>query len=367
VQKTNNRKKIIKVRRQGGITLKAAPGAKIGDTEVIDGEVYTIRSEAQLRDLIRQKKYDDVRRTCTSFIRTMSNMFASHKTFNKPIGHWDTHNVINMRRMFSSAYSFNQPIGTWDTSNVRDMTLMFYSAKKFNNPIGNWNTTKVKNMEYMFYEAFSFNQPIDTWNIRNVTNMLYMFRDSGFRQDISTWEEKLHPNVKLDPETRARIIKPLNITRAQLAFAEEFHTNAQDPVYFKHVPFNRAHILVPELIKHNNVHKIRRVYDTNTVNRSIRPSMKSPFTRASLHPGDIIKLSTIANKLVPQRGNRANKRRLKNQYERIMVESKLRDVIEQINSITKRKIPNDAKKTILNGSNLPKQRAMLEKKLRNMP
>jgi ribosomal protein S21 len=95
--------------------------------------------------------------------------------------------------------------------------------------------------------------------------------------------------------------------------------------------------------------------------------MKSPFTRTNLNSGDIIKLSTIANKLVPQRGNTANKRRLKNQYERIVTESKLRDVIEEINSITKRKIPNAAKKTILNGSNLPQQRAMLEKKLRNMP
>lgn len=391
VQKTNTPKKIIKVRRQGGITLRAAPGAKIGDIEVIDGEFFTIRSEAQLRQLIRQKKYDDARRTCTSFIRNMKELFDDSLQFNEPIGHWDTSNVTDMGHMFSDAYRFNQPIGMWDTSNVKNMAWMFSGAKRFNQPIGNWNTSKVENMALMFANATSFNQPIGNWDVRNVTNMTrmffratafnqpignwdirnvikmrYMFQDSGFRHDLSTWREKLNPNVDIDHGTRGRLIKPLDISRAQFAFHNEFHTNAQDPISMNHVNFNRAYILTPELIKNNNVHKIRRVYDTRSINNGIRPTMSSPFTRTSLHPGDIIKLSTIANKLVPQRGNTTNKRRLKNQYERIVVESKLRDVIEEINSITKRKIPNAAKKTILNGKNLPRQRRMLENQLRRM-
>lgn len=331
--------KIIKVRRQGGFTLRSAPGAVIGDSELIDGEVYTIRSEAQLRRLVRTKKYDEVRRTCTSFIRDMSGLFA-HYLFNENIDHWDTSNVIDMANMFNDATLFNQPIGIWDTRNV-------------------------KKMAYMFYHASSFNQPIGDWDIRNVTTMKHMFKDSGFTQDLSSWHDKLNPYIAIDRDTRARI--KLNISQMQFAFHNDFYNNAQDPIYYyNHVPFNRGHILAPELIKHNNVYKIRRVYDTNSVNRSIRPSMTSPFTRASLAPGDIIKLSTIANKLVPQRGNTKKKRRLKNQYERIVLESKLRDVINEINSITKRRISNNAKKTILNELNLPRQRKILENKLRAM-
>jgi surface protein len=438
VQK-RNRKKIIKVRRQGGITLKAAPGAKVGDTEIIDGELYTIRSEAQLRDLIRQKKYDEVRRTCTSFIRSMERMFAFAHWFNQPIGNWDTSNVRSMEQMFSFCYGFNQPIGNWDTSDVRSMQRMFTEAhafnqpignwdtrnvtdmskmfwytisfnqpignwdtsnvtmmavmfgnsrefnqpigtwdtskvtnmasmfsfaRKFNRPIGNWDTQNVTNMGWMFEGATSFNQPIANWDIGNVVLMRDMFKNSGFTQDITSWRDKLNPYVEMDPETRARIIKPLNISRAQFAFHKAFHTNAEDPIHSGYVSFNRAHILVPELIKNSNVHHIRRVYDTESINRGIRPTMKSPFTRKNLAPGDIIKLSTLANKLVPGSGN--TKKRLKNQYERLVVEAELRDVNQEIKNITNRKIPNAAKQTILASSPYPKQRKILQNKLRSM-
>jgi surface protein len=417
VQK-KNRKKIIKVRRQGGITLKAAPGAKVGDTEIIDGEVYTIRSEAQLRNLIRQQRFDEVRRTCTSFIRSMHNMFDGGRlsgvsSFNEPIGHWDTSNVTNMEwmfynardfnqpigtwdtsnvttmeRMFAKARNFNQPIGTWNTSNVANMRVMFFDARMFNQPIGTWNTRNVKDMSWMFVGATSFNKPIGTWNTRNVKNMIWMFvgatsfnqpianwdirnvmfmrdmfKDSGFTQDITAWKDKLNPNVIMDPDTRSRIFK-LNISRAQFAFHKNFHTNAEDPIHSGYVNFNRAHILVPELIKNSNVHHIRRVYDTESINRGIRPTMKSPFTRKNLAPGDIIKLSTLANKLVPGSGN--TKKRLKNQYERLVVEAELRDVNQEIKSIINRKIPNAAKQKILASSPYPKQRKILQNKLRSM-
>jgi surface protein len=465
VQK-RNRKKILKVRRQGGITLKAAPGAKIGDTEVIDGELYTIRSEAQLLDLIRQKKFDEVRRTCTSFIRSMhqmlysayrfnepiahwdtsnvtdmSLMFYNARDFNQPIGTWDTSNVTNMERMFSSASGFNQPIGNWDTSNVTDMSRMFIYARDFNQPIGTWNTSNVTNMGGMFFDARLFNQPIRTWNTSNVTNMsdmffgatsfnkqigtwntsnvtnmsgmffgatsfnkqigtwntrnvrymsdmffgatlfnqpianwdirnvMYMrdmFNNSGFTQDITSWRDKLNPDVRMDPQTRARIyrFKPLNIPRTQFAFHNAFHTNGtKDLVTYGHIPFNRAHILAPELIKHNNVYKIRRVYDTNTINQ-LKRTGKSPFTRQLFGPGDIIKLSTLANKLVPAGGN--TKKRLKNQYERLVVEAELRDVNQEIKNITNRKIPNASKQKILASSPLLKKRKRLENTLRSL-
>ena len=56
------------------------------------------------------------------------------------------------------------------------MNNMFYNAKSFNQPIGNWNTQKVTDMGWMFYNAESFNQNINNWNTQNVTDMSVMFR-----------------------------------------------------------------------------------------------------------------------------------------------------------------------------------------------
>ena len=72
----------------------------------------------------------------------------------------NTSMVTDMRGMFAEAKSFNQPIGNWETSNVADMHCMFREAKSFNQPIGNWNTSNVTNMAGMFCEAKAFNQPI---------------------------------------------------------------------------------------------------------------------------------------------------------------------------------------------------------------
>ena len=406
----NNRKKIIKVRRAGGITLKAAPGTRIGDTEVIDGKKYTIRSENQLRSLVNAEKYRDVSLTCTSFVTNMKYMFAMKHSFNEPIDHWDTSRVTimakmfkgaesfnqsierwdtsrvtDMANMFESARSFNQPIGRWDTSRVTDMRIMFWGAESFNQPIGGWdtsrvtimagmfhnaqsfnqpiggwdtsrvtdmagmfngahvfnqsiggwNTSRVVDMGGMFHNASSFNQPIGRWDIRRVIYMVDMFRGAfAFTQDLSSWRQTLHRDVWMNASTRAQISgtsrsPPFDISKIKLAFHNDFHNNSEEPVYGNHVPFNQAHILVPELIKHGNVHKIRRIYGPSTVNQYIKRQMRSPITRAQLQQSDIVKLSTIANTLVPVNGS--NRRRLKNQYERIVIEAKLKNIKEQLN------------------------------------
>jgi hypothetical protein len=82
------------------------------------------------------------------------------------------------------------------------MVNMFYKAQVFNRPIGSWNTENVLNMNSMFAYAYVFNQPIafnqtnNTWNTINVTNMNGMFSNAiVFNQDISNWNLNLHPNV----------------------------------------------------------------------------------------------------------------------------------------------------------------------------
>ena len=103
----------------------------------------------------------------TSMVTDMRGMFAEAKSFNQPIGNWETSNVADMHCMFREAKSFNQPIGNWNTSNVTNMAGMFCEAKAFNQPIGNWDTSKVTSMSTMFSRAKSFNQPIGNWDTSN--------------------------------------------------------------------------------------------------------------------------------------------------------------------------------------------------------
>jgi len=184
--------KVIKVPNRragpGGFTIVATPRARIGDTGVIDGVRYVVRSERELRSLIRQNKWSDVRRTCTSRITNMRQMFSGARAFNRPIGNWDTSRVTDMREMFNGASAFNQPIGQWNTSRVRDMNGMFRGADVFNRPIGQWNTSNVTDMSWMFSGAQAFNQPIGQWNTSNVRDMSYMFsRSNAFNQPIGAW------------------------------------------------------------------------------------------------------------------------------------------------------------------------------------
>jgi len=192
VNSTRSPKLVKKTHPQGGgFTIVALPHARIGDSETIDGVTYTLRNEAQLRELIRQKNWRGVERACTSRVTDMSHMFLGMDDFNRPIGHWDTRNVRDMAGMFEKAKSFNQPIGNWDTISVTDMSGMFNSAAAFNQPIGNWDTRSVTNMKSMFAHAIRFNQPIGNWDTSSVRDMGEMFIDTrAFNQDIGKWNTR---------------------------------------------------------------------------------------------------------------------------------------------------------------------------------
>ena len=184
--------KVVKVPNRragpGGFTIVATPRARIGDSGVIDGVRYVVRSEQQLRDLIRHKKWRDVERTCTSRITNMARLFES-SNFNGNIESWDTSNVTDMNRMFYKALSFNKPIGGWDTSRVTNMAQMFQVARAFNQPLGYWDTSNVTTMLRMFDNASVFNQPIGRWNTSKVESMAGMFESAkAFDQSIGGWD-----------------------------------------------------------------------------------------------------------------------------------------------------------------------------------
>jgi hypothetical protein len=64
-----------------GCTIKAGPGSSVGDRGVVNGIEYTIRDRDQLQMLIRQKEWDEVERTCTSFITDFSRLFERADEF----------------------------------------------------------------------------------------------------------------------------------------------------------------------------------------------------------------------------------------------------------------------------------------------
>ena len=210
----------------GGYTLVALPGSKIGDAEVIDGELCTIRSRESLMWLINDSTQDTswrieeaVTRTCTSYITNMQGIFTN-KVINQDLRfHYDTRRVENMKDMFRGtifkggatipnvstlrhwdtskcsdmshlfAYSnFNGSISSWNTRNVRTMKSMFGFNRTFNQSISEWDTRNVINMDEMFYQATRFNRPLKNWVVSKVTNMDRMFAGAvNFNQNLSAW------------------------------------------------------------------------------------------------------------------------------------------------------------------------------------
>jgi surface protein len=174
--------KIVKV----GNTIRAGPGAQVGDRGTVDGVEYTIRDREELRMLIEEGRWADVARTCTSLITDFSELFRLARDFNECISHWDTSSVTNMARMFRDATAFNQPIGDWDTrSRLQHATQSAH--RRLGHELGDDHALDVRprhclqsahrrlghelgdDMGGMFSGATAFNQPIGDWDTSSVT------------------------------------------------------------------------------------------------------------------------------------------------------------------------------------------------------
>ena len=180
-----------------GVTVKC-PKAAFGQTGVINGETYTMRTRTELDTLIANDQGNEqIRLTCTSGITDMSELFEDKSSFNQAIGSWDTSQVITMEKMFRGASDFNQDIGSWDTSQVTTMEDTFTFARNFNQNISSWVTSRVEKMDGMFDGAERFNSDISEWDTSQVTHMLFMFYDaSDFNQDISSWDTSQVTNMQ---------------------------------------------------------------------------------------------------------------------------------------------------------------------------
>ena len=160
----------------------------------------------------------------TSYVTSMSYLFANRENFNEDISRWNVSNVTDMSNMFNGATIFNQNISSWNVSNVTDMSSMFRNAKSFDGDISTWNTSNVRYMNMMFEGAESFNQNINTKPIENsngqilytawdVSNVVYLFNmflgATSFNGIVSGWT--LDPS-KFLKGTSGSLGSGLNIT-----------------------------------------------------------------------------------------------------------------------------------------------------------
>jgi len=184
---------------ENGITIKAKEGALIGGTGKINGVVYTIISEEDLR--IKIENGEDLSKYCTSLVTSMSGFFRSSRgpeqgveEFDFDINNWDVSNVTDMSSMFYR-YRNIKGLDHWDVSNVTDMNFM-YSNCLINSDLSMWGVSNVTNMNGMF-SSTRLSGDISEWNVSKVTDMSGMFGfdpntynigPAYFDSDISEWD-----------------------------------------------------------------------------------------------------------------------------------------------------------------------------------
>jgi surface protein len=176
----------------GNLTLNGGtcrcPNASVGDTETINGTVYTVVNNSTIADQISNGNVN----LCTTLVTDMNKLFYEDSTFNSDISFWDTSNVTNFSRMFYKASAFNQNIGVWDITAANVMESMFTFANSFNQNLSNWDmgsnvTTNIFDM-FAYTNSFNNGGVALTWDVSNITAMQGVFyQASAFNQDISGW------------------------------------------------------------------------------------------------------------------------------------------------------------------------------------
>ena len=158
----------------------------------------------ELLNLLEKKslKIENFNIFYTKLIRIAVRDWFDDQNIYGPISNWDTSYVTSMSYLFANRENFDEDISRWNVSNVTDMSYMFKDAKKFNGDISSWNTSNVRFMQRMFEGAESFNQNINTksiensdgeisytaWDVSNVEFMENMFKGAtSFNGIVSGW------------------------------------------------------------------------------------------------------------------------------------------------------------------------------------
>ena len=121
------------------------------------------------------------------------------KSFDGMLGDWDVSSVTSFEKMFKNANAFKGTnLYNWDVSSATNMHGMFEHAESFVARISGWNVGNVKTMATMFQNALSFNQPLKDWDVSSCKDFARMFSgvfESGFAQDVSTWNTRNDANM----------------------------------------------------------------------------------------------------------------------------------------------------------------------------
>lgn len=107
-----------------GVTIKAIDEAQVGMQQEFEGNLYTVVSENQLREMAEDG--ENVSYVVTSKISDLSMLFL-YKGVVGDISRWDVSNVTDMSYTFAGSFYFNQNLNYWDVSNVTNMRAMFYA------------------------------------------------------------------------------------------------------------------------------------------------------------------------------------------------------------------------------------------------
>ena len=111
-------------------------------------------------------------------VTDLSAVFMWDNTFNGDLSEWKTGAVTSLRDTFNGGI-FNRAIGEWDVHSVIDMRYTFAYNLVFNQNIANWQTASLEDMFQTFDGASSFNSDISAWQVSGVTDMRGAFKGAA--------------------------------------------------------------------------------------------------------------------------------------------------------------------------------------------